>query len=182
MNWHSYLEENIKDINKDRLEAKVVNNVIYYKSTDGYSLCTDADVLKYITFFPSYIDPLPYGLTWQQTNSNIVLRLGEPDKKVSSKALGIEISYIDMGISLEFLNYEWEDTKNILKSIILFKGSVDQPFAYPVNSKLCSSCHQIACFRCSSCRLFYYCSPKCQLNHWKTHKVQCLSIKNHIIN
>ena len=150
MEWYSYLESSIADANKMSLEATQFEDVVYLQSGSGYSLTVERDILKYITIYNGYEGILPYGISWSQSNSNIVSRLGEPDKKLSSKALGIEITYIQMGVSIEFLNYDWNDVENPVKSIILFKGIIGNPFSYEINCNLCSFCHAEGKYRCSS--------------------------------
>ncbi|KAF9019680.1 hypothetical protein BDZ89DRAFT_1072810 [Hymenopellis radicata] len=38
--------------------------------------------------------------------------------------------------------------------------------------------NQFTVFRCSGCRLVYYCSEKCQQGDWKDHKSVCASVKS----
>ncbi|MFH1831751.1 MAG: zinc finger MYND domain-containing protein [bacterium] len=37
----------------------------------------------------------------------------------------------------------------------------------------CLFCHELASLQCSQCKSVYYCSKKCQKQHWKTHKLVC---------
>jgi len=39
----------------------------------------------------------------------------------------------------------------------------------------CAACGQDAEKRCSKCRQTWYCSRDCQVEHWKTHKVNCVN-------
>lgn len=40
-------------------------------------------------------------------------------------------------------------------------------------SKYCVACGSSAKRKCSKCKLVYYCSEKCHLEDWKSHKVDC---------
>lgn len=173
MEWFPYLELSASQRDKSKFECKVIENTAYLENEEGFALALHGEVLKYITIYLGYEGVLPYGIEWDQTNSNIVRRLGEPDKKVASKALGIEITYIDLGISFEFVNCDWEDMNNPMRSIILFKGTIENPFIYPKNCTLCSFCHAVGHKICGACRLFFYCSRSCQVSHWPIHKSQC---------
>ena len=175
MEFFKNLERNLHELNG--FEHKSFGNVEYYNKT-GCSLATEQGVLKYIVLDHNYNGLLPYGITWTQKNSNIVRRFGEPDKKISSQALGIEITYVEMGISIEFCSSNWEDRNNPIKSIVLFKGTVENPFGYLINCNLCSFCHLQADRVCSACKLIYYCNRECQIAHWRIHKAQCLVYSN----
>jgi len=41
----------------------------------------------------------------------------------------------------------------------------------------CEHCEEIAEKKCSGCYKVYYCSSRCQREHWKTHKVACRNKK-----
>ena len=46
-----------------------------------------------------------------------------------------------------------------------------------VGTLFCSNCkmslHHDHAWRCSQCKLVYYCGTKCQINHWDHHKTKC---------
>lgn len=43
------------------------------------------------------------------------------------------------------------------------------------NNKNCGSCSKQNCpLKCSQCLVQYYCSSKCQKEHWKLHKSKCI--------
>ena len=48
-------------------------------------------------------------------------------------------------------------------------------FPPPVGIYACSYCSKEADSTCSQCRNIEYCSRKCQVTHWKTHKKECRS-------
>ena len=106
MEWYKQIDSPILELILPEYELKQFRDIDYYKVSDEISLAVEKQeaILKFIIIYPGYKGHLPYGISWNQNNSDIVSRLGEPDKKTSSKALGIEITYTDMGISIEFIN------------------------------------------------------------------------------
>eukprot|EP00768_Dysnectes_brevis_P005925 gnl/Dysnectes_brevis/4475_a6032_458.p1 GENE.gnl/Dysnectes_brevis/4475_a6032_458~~gnl/Dysnectes_brevis/4475_a6032_458.p1 ORF type:complete len:417 (+),score=63.45 gnl/Dysnectes_brevis/4475_a6032_458:172-1251(+) len=47
-------------------------------------------------------------------------------------------------------------------------------FIQSLESNVCHNCFQISdCQRCSSCHFAHYCSPECQKQHWKLHRLEC---------
>ena len=43
-------------------------------------------------------------------------------------------------------------------------------------TRLCSACRKpTARFACGRCHRTFYCSDKCQTQHWQEHRVLCLS-------
>jgi hypothetical protein len=175
MKWASFIGQAVSVDQSDGLEYKTINDWTYY-SCQSYSLAINEGVLRYITLLPG--SQLPFGLSWTENNVKIVSRFGEPDKKTSSKALGIEITYERFGLSLEFLNFDWNDMDNRLKSVILFEPLSPDDFQVTQTIKFCSRCKRSASFRCGKCKLFNYCSRECQVVHWSTHKSYCKSITN----
>lgn len=55
--------------------------------------------------------------------------------------------------------------------------SIETP-TQKLSGVLCAVCLAENCTqRCSNCHKVYYCSPKCQAKHWKTHKHECNKIQ-----
>jgi frataxin-like iron-binding protein CyaY len=54
------------------------------------------------------------------TNQEIVLRLGEPDRKGGPPTIPVWISYESRGIQFEFKTKSWEDKQNPIEIIVLF--------------------------------------------------------------
>lgn len=177
MKWYSKLEKPLSQEEQNEFTIHPIKDITYLTSL-GLSLALSANILKYISIFPDYTGLLPFGLDFNEKNTNIVRRLGEPDKKISSRSLGIEITYLRLGLSIEFMNFDWEDLENPIKSLILFMGQAQDPFAYGKGCKICSFCCREACKRCGQCKMFFYCSRECQVEHWNVHKEQCRKFKH----
>lgn len=175
MNYFFLISEPISQQDLTNFQLKSIENWTYYTDSQ-YSLATSDNILRYISIFPTGI--LPYGIEWSDNNVKIVTKLGEPDKKVSSKALGIEITYERLGISIEFCNFDWNDLDNRIKSIVVFAQLREKDFLVPKQAKICSVCKEIGGYRCSICKLFCYCSRECQTSHWKVHRAQCKMLGN----
>lgn len=48
---------------------------------------------------------------------------------------------------------------------------------------ICEYCTTKGCLaKCSRCKGVYYCSKECQVQDWKTHKVNCKKVNNSVIN
>lgn len=112
INWHWIINRPKEEIKFDNLDEKSYSDVIYMTNKqEGYSIALENDRVSYVILFgngdsniPVYPHKLPYGITWDQTNADIVRRLGEPDKKISPRKLGIEITYTHFGLSIEFVS------------------------------------------------------------------------------
>lgn len=62
--------------------------------------------------------------------------------------------------------------KEVTKKEILDKVSFKE------RNKACFNCDLPDCSnKCSACKKVYYCSKKCQTDHWKEHKEICKMIK-----
>jgi len=177
MNYFFQISQPISQQDLLDFQTKIIENWTYFTNCQ-YSLATSNNILRYISVFPNGI--LPYGIEWTDNNVKIVTKLGEPDKKVSSKALGIEITYERLGISIEFCNFDWNDLDNKIKSIVVFAQLREKDFLVPKQAKICALCKEIGGFRCSICKLFCYCSRECQIFHWKVHRSQCQMLKSTI--
>ena len=175
MNWASLVGQFVGNEEKEGLESKSIDGWVYF-TCKSFSLACNEGVLRYVVFLPG--SRLPFGVDWRQNNVEIVAKFGEPDKKISSKALGIEITYERFGVSIEFINHDWNDMDNKLKSMILFKSLPDSMFELDGMTRFCSWCEKVSSFRCSICKIFNYCSRECQVSHWKLHKTQCRVIKS----
>lgn len=176
MKWYSKLEKLLSSEEQNEFTIYSIKDTTYLSSL-GLSLALSDNILKYISIFPDYTGQLPFGLDFSEKNSQIIRRLGEPDKKTSSRALGIEITYLRLGLSIEFVNFDWEDLENPIKSLILFAGQTQDPFVYNKGCNICSFCCREAFNRCGNCRMFFYCSRECQVGHWNVHKGQCRKFK-----
>jgi len=171
-------KQSIADLNN--FHSKAFSDVEFLTDPQkGVSLALKNNKVDYIILYgPGHpkINPcqqLPYGLGWTQTNSQIVLKLGEPHQKLHCGSNGIELTYTPLGLSLEFQNPSWEDSQNPLKSVILFATEMPNPFNHSPETKFCAFCFKPAYYRCSRCKLFNYCSKTCQASHWFTHKNHC---------
>lgn len=170
----------------ENLQVKEFQDVVYHSDfTKGYSLAVQGGVVSYVTLqsgrnprFPRYAGSLPYGLTWEETNTSIVRRLGEPTKatRPPSRGLGIELTYDCFGLTVELMTNEWEETANLIRTLILFTPKVTglRPFQYPPGSNFCAVCRQPSGLKCGRCRVINYCSAECQRLHWSAqHKKDC---------
>ena len=175
MNWATLVGEFVGNGEKDGLESKSFDDWVYF-SCKSFSLACNQGVLRYLVLLPG--SRLPFGLEWNQNNVEIIGKFGEPDKKISSKALGIEITYERFGVSIEFVNHDWNDLDNKMKSLILFKSLQESMFELSSSTRFCSWCEKVSRFRCSKCKIFNYCSRECQVSHWSLHKSQCGMIRN----
>jgi hypothetical protein len=183
VNWYHLIGQTVP--NPSEFSVRAFEDVSYFtKANEGLSLAVKDDVVDYVILYSAhhrgvsqYAGPLPYGLVWSQRNSDIVRRLGEPEKKTAGgyAHIGIELTYTPLGLTLEFINNDWNDAENPLKTVVLFRPSVvlPLPFSMTADIRLCQVCRQPASLRCSRCRLFNYCSSACQRTDWPQHSQKC---------
>jgi hypothetical protein len=166
--------------------VKSFPDITYYTHPEaGYSIASQQGLAEYVILYSGrisnikrYSGVLPYGISFEETNASIVRRLGEPTSMAnpSAKHLGIEITYQHFGLTIEFVNKNWEDRENRISTLILFGEDHKDAFNYREVDKFCSVCHRISYSHCGRCRLINYCSRECQILHWKTHKKVCLVV------
>jgi hypothetical protein len=79
-----------------------------------------------------------------------------------------DIPVINNGMSLSEINNLMQNSENTSKN--LRRYGKDNGF---FNPKLCEICKIASKHKCSQCLTTYYCSEKCQIDHWKAHKKSC---------
>jgi len=160
----------------EKKEFKEKDNVheYYFSYADGISLSfannTFSSVFlygKYDKKFQNYKGTLPYSLTFDMNNSDIVSFLGEPNSKSGGRTVPISISYERLGIEFTFLSPVWDLVDNKISFICLF------PPRKTEENTICGVCAKRSSLLCGQCGLVSYCSPNCQKIHWKVHKINC---------
>jgi hypothetical protein len=174
------------------LQVKEFPDVTYFSDfAKGFSIAVKQEQVSYVTLqsgrnprLPQYQGPLPYGLAWDETNASIVRRLGEPSHatRPPSRGLGIELTYEGLGLTVELMSNEWEDTANLSRTLVLFAAKLPslQPFKHPPGTYFCAVCGQPSALKCGRCRLINYCGAICQREHWTRHKLQCIGYSSNI--
>jgi len=173
------------------LQVKEFPEVAYHSNpADGFSLAVQKGKVSYVTLqsgrnprLPQYPGLLPYGLSWNETNTSIVKRLGEPSQAVRppSRGFGIELTYEGLGLTVELMSNEWENAENLPRTLILFTAKLPflQPFKHSPRTCFCAVCGQPSALKCGRCRLINYCNATCQREHWSNrHKRECVLYTN----
>lgn len=57
----------------------------------------------------------------------------------------------------------------------IFTSKINNEKSNKVSFAICSTCKKPANLRCTKCKLEWYCTRKCQANHWEKHKLLCSS-------
>lgn len=114
---------------KDPL-IKEYSDVKYYEyKKHGFSICILKNSGKIDSIFcynkgcygfDKYSGPLPYNLSFDLFNSDIVSKFGEPDKK-GGENMPVWISYESKGLQIDFINKIFEDNKNPISFFTFFK-------------------------------------------------------------
>lgn len=92
-------------------------------------------------------------------------KLGEPDEKEGGNVIRISIAYSRLGIEFTFDTNFWENNSARIEQVALFKAKSKKT--------KCGICKADAEYKCSRCKLVYYCKKECQATHWKVHKKYC---------
>jgi len=112
-------------------EKKEFPDVLYmnYKSV-GISLCftkSDQTVNSIFVYnggvdgFSKYEGDLPYSLSLNMTNADVVRLLGEPDgKPPRGNVIPIFIDYKSLGLQIDFKTKSYSDNKNPITNICLY--------------------------------------------------------------
>jgi len=112
-------------------EKKEFPDVLYmnFKSV-GISLCfTKKDQIVDSVFvyntgvdgFSKYEGTLPYSLSFNMTNSDVVKLLGEPDgKPPRDNIIPMFIDYKSLGLQIDFKTKSYSDNKNPITSICVY--------------------------------------------------------------
>ena len=152
------------------------NNTFIYLSSlnDGISFCFKNNILDSIFYYndkiqkySKYKGKLPYNLSFEEKNVNIVEYLGDTKKKGGGK-YPIFLCYPFLGLEIKFLSPNWNDLQNPIIFICIF----------PKNNreKYCGVCTNIInneMFYCNKCKLIFYCSEKCKNIHINFHLKYC---------
>ena len=170
-------DENIQKFLKNipfDYKVKEIKDYIYLNYFEyGLSLCFKNNLLESIILYNQSIhgykqfnQQLPYNLSWNFKNLDIVSKFGDSKIKGGGKGSNIWIAYEEHGIEFNFLNKLWDDIENPIIFITLFK---------PKKNNTCSVClneiNQI--FKCDNCSLIKYCNIKCKGVHIKYHNIYC---------
>eukprot|EP00742_Colponemidia_sp_Colp-10_P011237 GILJ01012460.1.p1 GENE.GILJ01012460.1~~GILJ01012460.1.p1 ORF type:complete len:247 (-),score=15.86 GILJ01012460.1:155-895(-) len=138
----------------------------------GVSFCFQHGRLESIIFYNHNVDKfhkfeghLPHDLSLDDTNVQVVTKLGEPSDK-GGGVLPVWIAYEVLGVQIDFISRSWEDQNNPISHITIFS-----PLAPDFG--MCYVCGKQASKKCGSCRQVTYCSSTCQRKDWSKHKLQC---------
>jgi hypothetical protein len=117
--------------------------------------------------FSCYQGSIPYCLSFDMNNSEIVGFLGEPKKKSGGGTVPISLSYERLGIDITFLSPVWSLLDNKIGFICCFFPKKEE------KNVICGVCGKESSSFCANCQLISYCSTNCQKVHWKFHKTNC---------
>lgn len=118
--------------------------------------------------FKKYPGSLPYNLSFELNNQDIVSKFGEPNQKFGGKTIPIGISYDNLGLEINFVSNNWNDNLSPISFVCLFKPENN------ASKSICGVCGKSSDSLCGKCKLIKYCSTKCQKFHWNFHKKFCL--------
>lgn len=135
-----------------------------FKNSKLFSVYLYAD---YNRKFKKYKGFIPYNLTLNLNNEEIVSKLGEPNQKTGGKTIPIAIAYDNLGLEITFITNNWNDYKSPISFICIYA-----PENNPKKS-ICGVCGKEASYFCGECKLVKYCGAICQKIHWKFHKKYC---------
>ncbi len=86
------------------------------------------DTIDFITVYNENIDKfsrcpfkLPYGLTFDQKNQDVVRKFGDSKEK-GGGSIPIWLNYEHLGLSFQFLSKDWADAYNPITHITIFRG------------------------------------------------------------
>ena len=116
--------------------------------------------------YRKYPYELPFRITWENNNQDIVKKLGDSKVK-GGGSIPVWINYEHLGIKVEFLRSSWEDIENPLSSITLFRPTKKQTECTLCLKPLPEAFH-IEENRCSKCKLCF-CSVKCLQSFREVH-------------
>jgi hypothetical protein len=123
---------------------------------------------KFDKKFKKFEGALPYHLTFDMNNVDLVSFLGEPNKKTAGRTVPITLTYERLGIEFTFMSPVWDLVDNKIGFICLFPKEKSNP-----ENTICALCTKPASSFCAQCRLVSYCTRTCQSTHWKVHKGHC---------
>ena len=117
--------------------------------------------------FKSWSHKLPFSITFEMNNVDIISFFGEPTIKSGGKTIPISLSYEFLGIEITFISGSWEMLDNKINFICIFEpnNSIEMLF--------CAVCRKQTTSKCGQCKLIFYCGRDCQTKHWKVHKKYC---------
>jgi len=74
--------------------------------------------------FSKFLGPLPAGLKFTMTNSDVVKMLGEPEgKPPNNLAVPIFVDYKKRGLQIDFFSRDYNDIHNPITCIAVYKPS-----------------------------------------------------------
>ena len=86
----------------------------------------ETELIEYVTLYNEQVEAyskypymLPYKLTWDKFNTDVVKRLGDTKNK-GGGSIPIWITYEHLGIGFTFQNNDWADCQNPMTMITLF--------------------------------------------------------------
>lgn len=171
-------DEILKNLYKDNYKVKEIKDFIYIRNQeDGLELCFKNKLLDNVSLFNQGINPfkryegrLPYCLNWNLILPYIIELLGDTKTKQGGRT-PIWLSYPHLGLELNFLQCSWDDPRNPLTSITLFRSDFKE-ISCSVCLKTVINKDENTCN--NKCGLVFYCSKKCLDIHLPCHKKYCL--------
>ncbi len=171
-------DPSLKNIYKDNYKVKEIKEYIYIRNhEEGFELCFKNKALDSVFLFNQGINPfkryegkLPYNLNWNLILPYIIELLGDTNKKHGGRT-PICLNYPHLGLELNFLQCSWDDPRNPLTSITLFRED-DKELNCSVCLKKVKDKEDNKCD--NRCGLVNYCSRQCLEIHINSHKKYCL--------
>lgn len=113
-------------------ERKTYSDCYYLNfKEEGISFCFKASRLDSIFIYSSYNKDkflefkgkLPYGLSWDMNNVNVVQRFGEPSgKPTRSHRIPIYVDYERLGLLIDFVDSSYENLDNRIACICIYQS------------------------------------------------------------
>lgn len=162
-------------------EINNINNMRYFYVTFvdyGFSFCFRNKVLDCIFLyregyqgFKQFKGEIPYKISWDYKNKNIVEYLGDTKIKQGGN-VQVWLSYPHLGIEFTFLGKSWSDLENPIVMINIFKKENKEIFCSVCLNNIISISESLKCD--NNCTIVSYCSSKCKQIHSTFHKQYCI--------
>eukprot|EP01095_Lingulamoeba_sp_RSL-Kostka_P004975 TRINITY_DN1624_c0_g1_i1.p1 TRINITY_DN1624_c0_g1~~TRINITY_DN1624_c0_g1_i1.p1 ORF type:complete len:401 (-),score=56.37 TRINITY_DN1624_c0_g1_i1:209-1411(-) len=146
--------------------------------------CLQIDPQNRISWEELYTHPWLYDNDSNNENKEEEEEINSEIKEYAEKIDQLEYIIVESKDNIIQLKREIKNLNNKLKAANQTNEALQNKISALTKDlnepkKLCSNCKAPNCTKlCSGCNSIYYCSRKCQADHWRIHKSKCINNNN----